>query len=412
MLKSIGLENYRSCLQTSINLHPHLSVLIGPNGSGKTNVLHGVMLLNKMAIYDAFGHGRRDTAVVASRIKALFEYRHIRARLSAIVAAATDESNLDSVAYSRQRWSFRNKDGNRAAYEIPLGSALRYGFSGLTHGYLRYHTLRGFRLVDVDEEMPQWTRGPLSKIAAYCSGIRYYGASQFTNPGNCPSSFQIEEQEGLRRRLRPSRFRGHEKVLYSMYSAAKAGSSHYAQFLDIIGPHGLRLVDGLKFREVKTSSIDYSVRVGGKVERRRRNRILVIPQFRIGKQKLSPNQLSEGTFKTLALLFHVITEEGTLLLIEEPEVCVHHGLLSSILELIKSSSRNKQMILSTHSDYVLDHVRPENVYAVSLEKSRGTIVRHIPKSMTKREYKALRDYLSREGNLGEYWREGGLGDRP
>jgi predicted ATPase len=152
--------------------------------------------------------------------------------------------------------------------------------------------------------------------------------------------------------------------------------------------------------------------VGGKVERRKRNRLLVIPQFRLGKQKLSPNQLSEGTFKTLALLFHLITDDATAVLIEEPEVCVHHGLLSSILELIKTASHRKQIILSTHSDYVLDHVSPENVFQISFDKAKGTVARHVPKSMTAREYAALREYLASEGNLGEYWREGGLGDRP
>jgi predicted ATPase len=182
--------------------------------------------------------------------------------------------------------------------------------------------------------------------------------------------------------------------------------------MEIVGPKGLSLIDDLTFREVKSSSTEYSVRVGGKVERRRRENLLVIPQFKIGRQTLSPNQLSEGTFKTLALLFHIITEDSTALLIEEPEVCVHQGLLSSILELVKSYSNHKQMIMSTHSDYVLDHVRPDNVYRVSLQKAHGTIARPIRKTMTSKEFAALRDYLERDGNLGEYWREGGLGDRP
>ena len=122
--------------------------------------------------------------------------------------------------------------------------------------------------------------------------------------------------------------------------------------------------------------------------------------------------MSEGTFKTLALLFHIITEDSTALLIEEPEVCVHHGLLASILELVKSYSSQKQMILSTHSDYVLDHVKPENVYSVKLVQPEGTVAHHIQETMTSKEFAALRQYLEREGNLGEYWREGGLGDRP
>jgi predicted ATPase len=111
-------------------------------------------------------------------------------------------------------------------------------------------------------------------------------------------------------------------------------------------------------------------------------------------------------------LFHVLTEDSTALLIEEPEVCVHHGLLSSILELIKSASKSKQMIISTHSDYVLDHVGPENVYRVKFEKNSGTTVSPIAKTMTAREFAGLREYLEKEGNLGEFWREAGFGDRP
>ena len=92
-------------------------------------------------------------------------------------------------------------------------------------------------------------------------------------------------------------------------------------------------------------------------------------------------------------------------------MCVHHGLLSSILELIKTYSKQKQIIVSTHSDYVLDHVTPANVFRVTFDKSSGTIVRQIQKTMTTKEYAALRDYLETVGNLGEFWREGGMGDR-
>ena len=137
-------------------------------------------------------------------------------------------------------------------------------------------------------------------------------------------------------------------------------------------------------------------------------KILVIPQFNIGKNELSPNQLSEGTFKTITLLFYLITEASKVLLVEEPEVCVHHGLLSSIIELIKTYSRDKQIVLSTHSDFVLDEVNPENVYKVTNLPLKGTKVSHVPKSMSRLELAALREYLEVEGNLGEYWRHGGL----
>jgi len=126
-----------------------------------------------------------------------------------------------------------------------------------------------------------------------------------------------------------------------MYFAQESGSGAFKRFIDVVGPHGIALISGLTFKKVRTSSTNYSVRVGWKVEIRKRHKLLIIPQFKIGRLSLSPNQLSEGTFKTLALIFHIMTDESHAVLIEEPEVCVHHGLLSSILELIKSSSAHR-----------------------------------------------------------------------
>ena len=413
MLKRIVLENYRSCLRTAIDLHPNLSVLIGPNGSGKTNILQGIMLLNQLAHGPEHAPGlRRLTST--SRIKAAFWWTHSKADLRASLDTYTNESNNDIVLEARQKWLLKSDEGRprRFSSELALGVAGYLKPRGDLLATARLYAYRNYlaHQVHLHGDVPEWARAVFDSVAKYCQGIRYYGASQFTNPGTCPTSFEIE-REGEHRGLH--RIRGHAKILSAMYSASRADSHRqYDEFLEIVGPKGLRLIDGLTFREVKTSSTEYSVRVGGKVERRRRDNLLIVPQFRIGRQTLSPNQLSEGTFKTLALLFHVINEDSTALLIEEPEVCIHLGLLASILDLIKSYSGRKQMILSTHSDYVLDRVDPDNVYRVTLSKPEGTIVRHIRKTMTSKDFAALRHYLEREGNLGEYWREGGFGDRP
>jgi ABC-type lipoprotein export system ATPase subunit len=413
VLKRIVIENYRSCLRTSIDLHPNLSVLIGPNGSGKTNILQSIMLLSQVARQPEHARGMRGITT-KSRMKAMFEWAHSSTELNASMDAYTNEFNHDILVDSRQKWLFKKKNEREFISGLPL--AIYHQFHPhlsqtniLTDELIRF---RHFWSVKhrATEVMPKWAQRDLGRVARYWSGIRYYGASQFTNPGSCPTSFEIEREGNLRG---PHRMSGHAKFLYGMYSAKRANSNrNYDDFMEIVGPKGLSLIDDLTFREVKSSSTEYSVRVGGKVERRRRENLLVIPQFKIGRQTLSPNQLSEGTFKTLALLFHIITEDSTALLIEEPEVCVHQGLLSSILELVKSYSNHKQMIMSTHSDYVLDHVRPDNVYRVGLQKAHGTIARPIRKTMTSKEFAALRDYLERDGNLGEYWREGGLGDRP
>jgi hypothetical protein len=241
----------------------------------------------------------------------------------------------------------------------------------------------------------------------FFTGISYYSASQFTDPTKCPVSIEVEDERVHRRSLRAA---DHTKVLHDLYGvcSSKSRTREYAEFMSIVGPSGLKLVDAVSFRELELPQSRYEVRTGGKVVREKSQRRLLIPYFQVDGNRLSPNQLSEGTFKTIALLFYLVIDKGSLLLIEEPEVCVHHGLLKSILELVKSYSTSKQIIISTHSDYVLDMLAPENVFLVYKEKRLGTKVKPVTRALSTRDFNALKTYLAETGNLGEFWRHGGL----
>lgn len=245
-------------------------------------------------------------------------------------------------------------------------------------------------------------------ISEYISGIGYYSASQFTNPTNCPISFEVEAEgsSGLRRGI--SIRTSHKAFLYDMYSEYKERSEAYEEFVSIVGSSGIGLVDKIDFKEIETSSTSVSVLTGGAVRKRDKVNLLVVPGFTISNNVLSPSQLSEGTFKTLALIFNLITDKSSMLMIEEPEVCVHHGLLSSIIELVNIYSKEKQIFISTHSDTVLDSVDVSNVYAVKRDELKGTEVKNISKIMKHKEMLALKEYLASEGSLGEFWKHGDL----
>jgi len=404
VIRKIEIQNYRSCLDTSFELHPNLSVLIGPNSSGKTNIMNALLLLQKLAEEYKYSHVGDEEPTRQCKLKIWFNADGKKMALSALINIFTDESNNDVVYSSSQQWYARDFTGDRKRINVPLSLARDLARPGARERLLRFHW---HSRMDDRFKLPDSVRVPISQVAEELSEMRYYSASQFTNPANCPVSFEIEK-EG--RSSRGIGLRGHTKFLFDLYSSSKTqAKKSYEQFFEIIGPKGIGLVDNIVFKAIPTSSVEYSVRSGGEIVPRKREKILVIPQFRIGKNDLSPNQLSEGTFKTITLLFYLITETSKVLLVEEPEVCVHHGLLSSIIELIKTYSREKQIVITTHSDFVLGHVQPENVYRVMNIPDEGTKVSHITKSMSPREIAALREYLETEGNLGEYWRHGGLG---
>lgn len=404
-LSKIELRNYRSCKNTVVELTPQLTTLIGANGAGKSNILQGILLLQKLARAAPY-RSRGGPVTTICDVRATFDVGPERLRYRATIGSSTDDRNQDEIVDAKERWLVIDKSKKRRSVELRMSAIIE--------------RQRGVRIVFPETQRtlfePAWlesadktdrkTLSLVSRVYDFVLGMTYYSASRFTDPTKCPASFEIEEEE---RRFRISPPGSHLQVMRDLYRAWKSSRKNFELFLSVVGKEGIGLIDTIEFREVAVSSSDVKVRTGGKIVKRSEKNILVIPHFIIQKSRLSPNQLSEGTFKTLALVFYLLTDRSSLILVEEPEVCVHHGLLSSIVELIKQSAAQKQIIMSTHSDFVLDSIDPNDVCLVRNLPTKGTRADRIPRALGARGLVALRDYLSTEGNLGEYWRLGRLG---
>jgi AAA15 family ATPase/GTPase len=410
-ISKISIKNYRSCNETVFTPHGNLSVLIGPNGSGKTNVLSGIRLVSSLLNLRRRFSQKFDDSILtdASEIKTWFEIDGKSIIHTAKINSVTNERNEDEIISANESWNLFEITNSRKKIPIPLEflneifsnkGNRRFGPGANGENFLKEYLVRN----GVDDIAYSY----LGKIVKFVEKISYYSASQFTNPSNCPLSFEVESEKesGLMRGV--SIRSAHKSFLYDMYVSQKENTEAYSEFLNIVGPDGIGLVDEIEFKEIKTSSSSISVSTGGRVRKREKINQLIVPGFTISDKTLSPSQLSEGTFKTLALIFYLITDKSSMLMIEEPEVCVHHGLLKSIIELINVYSAEKQIFISTHSDTVLDSVELENIYSVSRDPSLGTVVKSISKRMSSRDLKALKEYLATEGSLGEYWKHGDL----
>ena len=398
-IKRFNINNYRSCRQTAIDLNPGLSVLVGTNGSGKTNILNAVLLLNKLlAVRPWTDSPERSEAI--SKLDVIYEVDQTSIKYKSSVSIFTSHQEREAIRGLEESWHFNDALG---------GQSLRFPawFIDVNNDEYRHLEKRVYsrRLLKHDQDPaftfdvpPERLWPSLQSVRDFVKGIVYYSASQFTNPSECPTYIELENEQ-----LSWRRTQGHEPLLFDMYNASK--SERFTEYLSIVGRDGIRLVDTIMFLSVKVPTGQVQVRSGGRIIRKSIKRELIVPIFVIDGIKLSPNQLSEGTFKTLAILFYLITSSSSIVLLEEPEVCVHHGLLLSIVELIKSYSREKQIVVSTHSDFLLDQVEPEQVLLVTKKRRSGTRVQRLPESMSTRGYKALKQYLQASGNLGEYWRQ-------
>ena len=83
---------------------------------------------------------------------------------------------------------------------------------------------------------------------------------------------------------------------------------------------------------------------------------------------LDAEDVSDGQIVCLAFIaLSCISARPNILLVEEPENWIHHASLKEIVRTLKHLSDDKgvQVILTTHSPYLLDHVEPEEVFVFS-----------------------------------------------
>lgn len=122
-----------------------------------------------------------------------------------------------------------------------------------------------------------------------------------------------------------------------------------------------------------------------------------------GDRRISATRLSDGTLRYLCLLAIVLhPAPPPLVAIEEPELGLHPDLLPTVSDLLRSASKRTQIVVTTHSDVLVDSLTdvPESV--VVCEKHEGqTEMRRLNRT-------ELTTWIEKY-RLGELWMSGELG---
>jgi predicted ATPase len=121
------------------------------------------------------------------------------------------------------------------------------------------------------------------------------------------------------------------------------------------------------------------------------------------KWTVPATRLSDGTLRWLSLLT-ILVSPGmqSLVCIEEPEMGLHPDLLPPLAQLLREASQRMQLIVTTHSDALVDALSDTPESVLVCEKADGsTWMRRLQKD-------GLSDWLEKY-TLGQLWRRGELG---
>jgi predicted ATPase len=122
-----------------------------------------------------------------------------------------------------------------------------------------------------------------------------------------------------------------------------------------------------------------------------------------GGELIPASRLSDGTLRYLCLLAILLHPNPPPVIgIEEPELGLHPDILPTVAELLRNASERTQLLVTTHSDALISALSdvPEAIL-VCERMPRGTIMERL-------EPQKLSAWLD-EYRLGEVWRMGALG---
>lgn len=114
--------------------------------------------------------------------------------------------------------------------------------------------------------------------------------------------------------------------------------------------------------------------------------------------------VSDGTLKMLSYLVVLMDPEPPQFIgIEEPENFLHPRLLPELAEECRAASERSQLLVTTHSPFFLNGMRPEEVRVIYRDEEGYSQVQQAS------EVQGIREFVAAGASMGQLWMEGRLG---
>lgn len=385
VIKTLQFRNLLSFGEQSesLELGP-LNVLIGPNGSGKSNLIEVISLLQnaprELVVPVREGGGIRDwlwkgtSQTPTAKVEVTLDYppgpMSLRYRLCFTEVGQRLEVT-DERLENESAWS---------------GHQRPYFYFGYENGrpMLAYEGTedapRGLRREDID---------PQQSILSQRKDPELY--PQLTYVGRLFGSFRLYREWSFGRNTAPRRPQPADlRNDFLEEDASNLGLVLNRLRKDITAKRGL--LENLKTFYEDAEDLDVIIE-GGSVQVFLQERNHSVPATR----------LSDGTLRWISLLAILLhPSPPPLVCIEEPELGLHPDMMPTLARLLRDASERMQLIVTTHSDALVDALNETPEAIVVTEKVDGA-------STLKRLSREDLSIWLEKYTLGQLWRSGEIG---
>ena len=389
MLKRIKIQGYKSLVDLELNLEP-LSVLVGPNASGKSNFLDALQLLSHIAtnrtLKEAFdppyrGHALESFTFGQEGIENLLEQEtvsfniEVDVQLSQMVIDTVNRQIRDMKRTTTSNTLKANEQTPKGPlsvseenlrYRIEIEMLPRLGILRVADEYLAALNANGELskrrkpfLEQIDNRLHLRMEGQ-ARPTHYERGLNYSILSMSHHPPHYPHliamqqelaswfTFYLEPRERMRL-PNPVKATRHIGLMGEDLAA-------FLNTLQALNKRQFKSVEKLLHTMIPSvTNIEVSINKLGEVEL----------DLREGGKLVSARVLSEGTLRILGLLALVGAEEPpTLIGFEEPENGIHPRRIQRIARFLEARMllEDIQFIVTTHSSLLPDLVPAESLY--------------------------------------------------
>lgn len=389
MLKHISIKGFKSIKELDLDLSP-INVLIGANGSGKSNFISFFKLLSWMMRLPGqlqFFVGQSggassflfDGTSVTTQIEAKLNFEDNSNKYGYFFRLANAVS--DTFIFAEEKFGdlsdLNLSTINPISYPITTQSDnaslnLRMKNFNLVKERMSGH--RESRLIDLAISGEQIAKNVFSLVQNFAN-YQFHDTSQtarFKQRWNVDDNQYLKEDAGnlapFLLRLRENEPRYYQRIVETLRLIAP----FFADF--VLNPIGNTVI--LQWQEIGTDLV------------------------------FSPHQASDGTLRAMALVTLLLQPPDTLpnvLILDEPELGLHPYAISIIGGLINSVSNRCQVILATQSPLLVDCFDPEEIIVVERNNRESSFKRLVEAD--------LEDWLE-EYSLSELWNKNIIGGRP
>lgn len=400
-LDSLRIQNFRLFLDEEFRLHPEVTVLIGRNDTGKSTILAALELYAQISLTGGFrsildessdiGKSKAPTVLEARWLVDGQRWTH---RLELDPKKPLEEL---TVSENNKTWTWRPRERELTVNEVTEYKA---------HDLPRYVSLArvGEKEWATETDVPSEVYEPLRVLQLFSVPKPFlFQWAALSTPSDLSrqpehSGFgwavwlqdlinrrdnSMEQLEERLRTLFPSfvNVRVHEEKVEVSRKQMVIGGDDSIPKPEIKGRHPIELIERIaKDSSYRAVLIGIGPISGGG------------PSERKVREWVPAKHVSSGLLLALAhLALASVSNEGTLLLIEEPENGLNHQIMFSVVKLLCeiTKSRRQQLVLTTHNGTWLDIVPIESVRVCTRDESGA----HIRETDAAR----VRDSLKKEG---------------